>query len=242
MISVISAITAITAVIAVVPIMVAGIVPVTPGLPILCVQARRLLTLEGLQLVGIAALLGNALRGAVVTLLATFELVAEFLVTFGVGIAQLHLTVCLATLPLFKALAGVVALRRDDLHDRLLPTLFELLARRIIPALLPLQFTRKRAFGLLARFRLLLLCSLLRLLLGLLLSLLFALLFALFLAGAAIIIIVCGGILRTRECGGRAADRKHCEEQGNGHGAGGGKAVHAVGLHGVQPICTRCTQ
>jgi len=155
------------------------------------------LTLDGLELVGIAALFRKALRGAVVTLLATFELVPAFPVAFGIGIAQVRL----AALPLFDALAAVVALRRY-LVNALLggPSLLQ--AAGVVAPLLPSQFTCKLPLGLLANFLPgllalfgLLLGWLLGLLLGLLLRLPFALLLAQFLAQAAVILVL-GGILR----------------------------------------------
>ncbi len=193
------AVVAVVAVIAVVPIFVACIVPVKPGLPNLCVLKRRLLTLEGLQLLCIAALLGNALRGAVVALLATFELVTAFLVAFGIGIVRVQLAFGLAALPLFHALAAIFAWRQY-FDDALFAGLCLLLAVGVIAGLLPSQFTRKLPLGLLAHFLpgLFALLGLLCWLLGLLLRLPFALLLAQFLARAAVSFVV-GGILRAGE-------------------------------------------
>ena len=176
--------------------------PVTPGLRTLCILARRLFTLEGLALVGIAALLGYALRSFVVTLRAAVELITTLALAFGVDFAQVHLAFRLAALPLFKALAALFALRHD-LRDALLAGWFVLLAVGIITALLPSQFTGKLPLWLLARLLpglLALLHLLLSWLLGLLLSLSFALLLALFLARLAVSVIV-GGILRAGEGG-----------------------------------------
>ena len=181
-------------------------------------------------MVGIAALLRNALRGIAIAQRATVELITEFAIAFGVGIAQLHLVFRLATLPLFDALAAIVALRHD-LCDALLAGLLVLLAAGVIPALLPLQFTGKLSLGLLARFlsRLLaLLGLLLRWLLGLLLRMLFALLLAQFLARLAVIFVF-AGILRAGARGCRAADGNHRHKQGNGKAAGSESAVHGVG-------------
>ncbi|MES2858534.1 MAG: hypothetical protein V4704_05085 [Pseudomonadota bacterium] len=207
------------------PFISAGIAPIAPGFLALCIPARGLSPLERLKSVGVASLFGKALRGVIVTLLATFKLVRAFPVAFDIGIAQVRL----AALPLFNAFAAVIALQQY-LVDALLAGLCFLHAVGVLAPLLPSQVTCNLPLGLLAHVLpglLALLGLLLGRLLALLLGLPLALLLAQFLARAAVVFVL-GGILRAGEGIGSTAHGNHRHEQGNGKAAGSEKAVHVM--------------